>query len=139
MKTSERLKQFVCWGCGNCCRGDGFVRLRPGEAERIAEYLGYSLIEFTQKFTRLGAGRSGLILEGKGDDSACVFLNSDNSCAVYPVRPQQCRDFPYEWNYPGWWRRCENACAIEDKPITIEKLKRRRKRQGPPDAGQPKD
>lgn len=105
------------------------MRLRPGEAERIADYLGYSLKEFTEKFTKLGESRSGLILEEKNDDAACVFLNSDNSCAVYPVRPQQCRDFPYEWNYPGWWRRCENSCAIEDKPITIEKLKRRRGRR----------
>jgi len=135
MNTSERLKQFVCWGCGNCCRGGEGVHLEAGEAERIAEYLGYSLIEFKQKFTKFGPSGSGMILKDKVDDSACVFLNSDNSCAVYPVRPQQCRDFPYEWNYPGWWRRCENTCAIGDKPITIEKLKRRRKRQGPPDPG----
>ena len=129
MKTSKRLKEFVCWGCGNCCRGEGVVRLRPGESERIAEYLGYSLKEFTEKFTTLGDNRTSLILEEKGDDSACVFLNGDNSCAVYPVRPQQCKDFPYSWNYPGWWRHCENSCAIEDKPITIERLKRRRGRR----------
>ena len=35
---------------------------------------------------------------GEGDD-----------CAVQPVKPQQCRDFPNLWNFPGFEKTC---CAI---------------------------
>jgi Fe-S-cluster containining protein len=36
---------------------------------------------------------------------ACVFLEGD-ACAVQPVKPQQCRDFPNLWNFPGFEKVC---------------------------------
>jgi Fe-S-cluster containining protein len=29
-------------------------------------------------------------------DGACIMLDG-NRCRVYPVRPEKCRTFPYEW------------------------------------------
>lgn len=127
MKASQRLKEFVCWECGNCCRGEGFVAVEPEDIELMAEHLGLSVLEFTQKYTKLEKSRRGLILKEKGDDAACIFLNDDNTCSVYQVRPEQCVGFPYTWNYPKWWLRCENKCSIQDKPISVEQITRGKK------------
>lgn len=127
MNSSKRLEEFVCWECGNCCRGEGFVAVSGEDIERIAEYLGMDALEFTQTYTKLEKSRRGLVLKDKGEDSACIFLNDDNRCEVYQVRPEQCVGFPYTWNYPGWWKRCENTCSIEDRPLSVEHITRGQK------------
>jgi hypothetical protein len=30
-----------------------------------------------------------------------------NDCVINAVKPQQCRDFPNHWNFPGWRTVCE--------------------------------
>jgi len=55
--------------------------------------------EFIQNYTRLREDRSGLALQEK-TNGKCVFLDR-NDCSVQPVKPQQCRDFPNLWNFPG--------------------------------------
>ncbi len=60
--------------------------------------------DFIQEFTRLAANRQGLALKDKPDGS-CIFLEG-NDCAVQPVKPQQCRDFPNLWNFPGFEKVC---------------------------------
>ena len=35
----------------------------------------------------------------------CIFLEG-RDCAVQPVKPQQCRDFPNGWNFPGFEKIC---------------------------------
>ena len=60
--------------------------------------------DFIQQFTRLRNDRRGLVLQEKPDGS-CVFLDG-NDCAVQPVKPQQCQDFPNLWNFPGFEKTC---------------------------------
>ncbi|NBT90581.1 MAG: YkgJ family cysteine cluster protein, partial [Verrucomicrobia bacterium] len=38
-------------------------------------------------------------------DGACIFLEGQD-CRIQPVKPQQCRDFPNAWNFPGWRDIC---------------------------------
>ena len=35
----------------------------------------------------------------------CIFLAGDE-CAVQAVKPQQCREFPNLWNFPGFEQTC---------------------------------
>jgi Fe-S-cluster containining protein len=88
-----------CLQCGECCRIRGFVRLRPDEIDRIAEFLGLPTGAFTERYTRLALNRSGLELKEKRNGE-CIFLNG-NSCTIHPVKPVQCKSFPAYWNYPG--------------------------------------
>ena len=30
-----------------------------------------------------------------GQETRCVFLDDRNMCEIYPVRPRQCREFPF--------------------------------------------
>ncbi len=93
-----------CQRCTACCRWPGQVRLTEAEIARLAAFKGMDEHEFIQQFTRLTADRRGLALQDKADGS-CIFL-AGNDCAVQSVKPQQCRDFPNLWNFPGFERFC---------------------------------
>ncbi len=93
-----------CQRCTACCRWPGQVRLTGEEITRLAAFHELSEHDFIQRFTRLAHDRRGLALQEK-PSGACVFLIG-NDCAVQSVKPQQCRDFPNLWKYPGSAQYC---------------------------------
>ncbi len=93
-----------CQRCTACCRWPGQVRLLGEEITRLAKFLKLDEPEFIQRYTRLTKDRLGLALLDKSD-GACVFLEGED-CAVQSVKPQQCRDFPNLWNFPGFEKSC---------------------------------
>jgi Fe-S-cluster containining protein len=95
---------YECQRCTACCRWPGQVRLIDAEIARLAAFKGLGENEFIQRFTRLRADRQGLALQEQ-PDGACIFLEGEN-CAVQPVKPQQCREFPNLWNFPGFEKIC---------------------------------
>jgi len=87
--------RFECTKCGKCCtsRGDyGYVYLNDREVADIARFLGLLPHEFRQRYTFLDEyGWTQVVLQDQ-----CVFLGDDRaSCQIYPVRPLQCRTFPF--------------------------------------------
>ena len=65
------------------------------EMRAIAEYLGSSIGELRIQHTRIFRGRVTLRDFANGD---CTFLDGKTrKCMVYPVRPAQCRTWPF-WN-----------------------------------------
>ncbi len=87
--------RFRCTQCGACCtgRGDSYIAVGPREAERIREHLGLSKSWFRRRYLIWrGAEQRGLRLLENG---ACTFLDSDGRCRIYPVRPVQCRSYPF--------------------------------------------
>ena len=95
---------FECQRCTACCRWPGQVRLTDTEITRMAGFLGVSELAFIQDYTRVNRARTGLALKDQ-EDGACIFLEGQN-CRVQPVKPQQCRDFPNLWNFPGFQDLC---------------------------------
>jgi Fe-S-cluster containining protein len=93
-----------CQRCTACCRWPGEVRLSEEEIARLAAFKGLSEHEFIQQFTRLRSDRQGLALLEKPNHE-CIFLEGDD-CSVQPVKPQQCKDFPNLWNFPGFEKIC---------------------------------
>jgi len=96
---------FECQRCTACCRWPGQVRLTNAEITRLAAFKGLGEADFIQQFTRLRWDRGGLALQEK-PDGGCVFLDGDD-CSVQAVKPQQCRDFPNLWNFPGFQQTCK--------------------------------
>ena len=92
------------------------VRLTEGEVARMAAFKGMRELEFIQNFTRLTRDRRGLSLEEKADGS-CIFLEG-NDCSVQEVKPQQCRDFPNLWNFPGF----EQVCRAIPRAVTTKEF-----------------
>jgi Fe-S-cluster containining protein len=108
-----------CQRCTACCRWPGQVLLSNAEITRLAAFKGMSEHDFIQQYTKLRASRRGLALKEQ-PDGACIFLEGE-SCAVQPVKPQKCREFPNLWNFPGFEKQCH---AIPRK-VSAAEYKRR--------------
>ncbi len=86
---------FECTGCGRCCTGQpGYVWLSEEEIGKISAYLNISIEEFMHRYVRKTVSNCYSLLETLPSYD-CVFFR-DNRCTIYPVRPTQCRTFP-------WW------------------------------------
>ncbi len=110
---------FTCTQCGNCCTGGpGYVWVSDEEVDRLAEHFGLSREETIRKHVRMIQGR--MSLKEKRDQRGeypCVFLtdlgDGKRGCAIYKVRPLQCRTWPF-WDgnldTPGGWKRAGKTC-----------------------------
>jgi Fe-S-cluster containining protein len=101
--------RFECTRCGHCCTGEpGFVWVNDEEIKAIAEFRGESAEQFLALCTR--QAHRGPTLREK-QDGDCVFYESKKGCTIYPVRPRQCRTWPFwESNVvtrEAWDRTCE--------------------------------
>ena len=84
--------RFACQpGCTACCQRKGFVYLTEHDVTRAAQFLGLTPADFEQRYIyrtrhlrRLRIPRGGL----------CRFLRPDG-CSIHPVKPRQCRAFPF--------------------------------------------
>ncbi len=92
---------FKCSSCeGNCCIGEsGYIWCTPKEINDMSQFLGDERGEFTLKYTKkIGYKISLCEIESKGNFS-CIFFDLDKkACQIYPVRPKQCRTFPF-WKH----------------------------------------
>lgn len=90
----ENGLRFRCTACGNCCRNHGeysYVYLAPKDVSAIARHLKLAPRTFLQRYCK---AEDGWVLL-KMDEPACPFLQADNRCAIYPVRPKQCATWPF--------------------------------------------
>jgi len=116
---------FSCTCSGNCCTGGpGFVWMSQEEIDGLARHLGISREETLKTYCRKMGRRISLkerkTPQGKYD---CVFLKDVEGeggsgkgrrvCGIYPVRPLQCRTWPF-WEVnletPGAWKRAARGC-----------------------------
>jgi len=102
--------RFECRRCGVCCTGvPGIIRVGAAESERISEFLKIGLEWFKQKYLfQSGAFQS--IREHA--DGRCLFY--ENGCKIYPVRPRQCRIYPFWFTIlrsEQKWREEAKECA----------------------------
>ena len=102
---------FTCTQCGNCCTGGpGVVWISHAEIHRLADYLKLSPDETIEKYCREIDGKFSLTeFRNSRGEYDCVFLHESpgvaegaggivqprRTCTVYPVRPLQCRTWPF--------------------------------------------
>jgi Fe-S-cluster containining protein len=107
--------RFTCTQCGNCCTGPpGYVWVTKEEIGRIARFLDREDGWLPPDVLRRVGFRYSLTEKSNGD---CVYLQSVNGkriCSIYPVRPLQCRTWPF-WDVnlknPGAWAEAaDNVC-----------------------------
>jgi len=102
---------FECQGCGQCCAGpeEGYVWVTDEEVAKIAKFLGLDEQIMRDAYVRRVGRRFSLRERMPSRD--CVFLGRDEQgrriCEIYPVRPTQCRTWPY---WPGNLRCPEDWC-----------------------------
>lgn len=81
------LKKVKCHRCGFCCKSCN-VMLSKQDIDLLCRYLRCSHEELYEKYMDKNARIPYLKLP-------CPFLNKDNECDVYPVRPKSCKEFPF--------------------------------------------
>ncbi|MEI7542839.1 MAG: YkgJ family cysteine cluster protein [bacterium] len=126
MKLKKEDIDFTCQKCGDCCRVDGYVFLKNDEAKAIIDYLEISKADFKKKFTDWFLFL-GTVL--KLDAEGCCFL-IDGRCIIYPVRPLQCKTFPYwnrvlksqkDWEYITTYCRGAKMAKLNTKKNIVDK------------------
>ncbi|MBI3407027.1 MAG: YkgJ family cysteine cluster protein [Planctomycetes bacterium] len=102
--------RFRCTRCGACCTGEpGYVWLSDEETAAIAVYRKEPLEEFIAVFTR-GVGRQRSLREKVDGD--CIFYDREQGCTIYPVRPRQCRTWPFWESNVATPEDWEETCAV---------------------------
>ncbi len=88
----------ACKECeGNCCIGEsGYIWVSPEEIKEIAGFLNIDEDIFINRFLIKVGYRYSLREKPYKNGYACIFF--ENGCKIYPVRPNQCRTFPF-WDY----------------------------------------
>jgi len=109
--------RFTCTRCGDCCTGaPGFVWVDDQEIAALAEFLGLPMEEVRQAHTKATSRGRSLREKVNGD---CIYYDREGrGCGVYPVRPRQCRTWPFwESNVatPEQWQATCEVCPGSGK------------------------
>lgn len=120
---------FTCTECGNCCTGgQGYVWINTIEIGRLAEFLKITPKQVIERYCKRYGTRYSLdeLKNGRGEYD-CVFLkeipaetgdgtqvaHSKRVCTIYPVRPLQCRTWPF-WDGTladeEAWKKASGRC-----------------------------
>lgn len=88
----EHQKEFEnrdCLECANCCKTTSPI-FRDTDIKRISSSLKMKEHELINDL---------LFLDNENDyvlkNSPCSFLNDDNTCSIYNVRPLACKEYPH--------------------------------------------
>ncbi len=112
--------RFECRRCGFCCTGySGSVYIQDYEIKKIAEFLNITTKDFISEY--LYPFRDSYSIKEK-ENNHCIFY--ENGCKIYPVRPQQCRDYPF-WvtnmrNEKNWQKTKKDCPGIGEGKLYTE-------------------
>ncbi len=129
---------FECVECGRCCSGpgEGYIWVTKPEIELIADFLKTTPSELRRQYLRRVSLRTTIIENRTTRD--CIFLQNNAGrklCMIYPVRPSQCRSWPF-WSdnltdLNAWNKAAQKCPGINCGRLysydEIKKIKRNKK------------
>ena len=83
------FEKIDCLKCANCCKTTGPL-FTDKDIIRIAKHFRMKPQQFTEQFLQLDEENDYVLKSGP-----CTFLDADNYCSIYEVRPKACREFPH--------------------------------------------
>jgi Fe-S-cluster containining protein len=86
---NEVFAKTDCLLCANCCKTTRPI-ITEKDLERIAKHLRLKPVDFINQY--LQKDTDGLWMFKQ---TPCVFLDADNYCLIYDVRPKACREYPH--------------------------------------------
>ena len=93
--------------------------LTEQDLRAIPRHLGLSRAEFIERHCTTDEGWVVLRM----DQPACAFLDDENRCRIYPVRPKQCATWPF-WSEnlerSVWTGPVRDCCPGIDKGPLVE-------------------
>ncbi len=85
----NEFKKTDCLTCANCCKTTGPL-FTLADIERIAKHLKQKPQQFISQYLKIDEENDYVL-----QNVPCTFLNSENACLIYDVRPKACREFPH--------------------------------------------
>lgn len=85
----ETFQEIDCLQCANCCKTTGPL-FTEKDIERISKHLKLKPADFEAKYLRIDEDNDKVL-----QTLPCWFLNNDNTCTIYEVRPKACREYPH--------------------------------------------
>lgn len=83
------FKKTDCLSCANCCKTTGSL-FTNADIERIAKHLKMKPQQFIDKYLYIDEDRDYVL-----QSLPCTFLDNENYCMIYEVRPKACREYPH--------------------------------------------
>ncbi len=85
---------FDCTKCGKCCTGRGNVYFSIQDMQNLKKFLNLNLEEWKFFVSKVFSfRRNGYFIHKTY--TKCYFLDENKKCTIYPIRPLQCRTFPF--------------------------------------------
>lgn len=85
----NEFKKTNCLECANCCKTTGPL-FTSADIERIAKFLKLKPQQFIAQYLRIDEEQDYVL-----QNVPCTFLDHENYCMIYDVRPKACREFPH--------------------------------------------
>ena len=85
----DAFQKIDCLSCANCCKTTGPLFTQT-DIERIANHLNTNPADFIQEYLRIDEDNDFVL-----KSVPCTFLDSENYCSIYEVRPKACREYPH--------------------------------------------
>lgn len=85
----EEFERTDCLECANCCKTTGPL-FTNADIERIAKFLKLKPQQFIEQYLRIDEDNDHVLQQ-----VPCAFLDHDNYCLIYEVRPKACREYPH--------------------------------------------
>lgn len=85
----EVFSKTDCLECANCCKTSSPI-ITNKDIDRIASNLCMKPGDFVVSYLRIDEDEDYVFQK-----TPCVFLNEDNTCSIYEVRPKACREYPH--------------------------------------------
>lgn len=85
----SEFKKTDCLQCANCCKTTGPL-FTTADIERISKHFKQKSQQFIEQYLRIDEDNDYVL-----KSVPCVFLDGENYCGIYEVRPKACREFPH--------------------------------------------
>jgi len=85
----KAFEKVDCLECANCCKTTSPI-FRDIDVKRISKKMKLSTKHFENAYLKRDEDGD-LVLQS----APCTFLNEDNTCSIYEMRPQACREYPH--------------------------------------------
>ncbi|WP_408086250.1 YkgJ family cysteine cluster protein [Flavobacterium rhizosphaerae] len=85
----NEFRRTDCLNCANCCKTTGPL-FTTADIERIAKHLRLKPQQFIDQYLRVDEDKDYVL-----QNVPCTFLDADNYCLIYEVRPKACREYPH--------------------------------------------
>jgi uncharacterized protein len=109
--NDDFVQKIDCLKCGNCCKTT-VTTFNESDVSRASKFLQISKKNFVNKYLIDDMGEYTTIT------TPCPFLQEDNKCKIYEVRPEACASFPHTQKKGFAARRAVHAANYTVCPIT---------------------